>query len=259
MMTMPRVIPVLLLKDMGLVKTTKFTIPKYVGDPINAVRIFNNKEVDELIFLDITATSENKSPNFDLISRIASEAFMPFAYGGGVRSLEEATQILRMGAEKISINASACENPALVKEIADKHGIQSVIASIDVKKGRDNRYEIFTLNGTKAAGVDLVTYASKLERMGAGEILLNSIDNDGVMGGYDLELIASVSEAVSIPVIACGGAGKIEDFGEAVTAGASAVSAGSLFVFMGPHRAVLINYPDQEELFEIFHQSEISD
>ena len=247
-----RVIPCLLLKNLGLVKTVKFGSPKYVGDPINAVRIFNNKEVDELIFLDITATSEGKKPNFELLASIVNEAFMPFSYGGGIRTVEDAIKILRMGVEKVCINTCAFQNPEFIREISVKNGSQSVIVSIDVKKVAGGKYEVFVKNGTIPTGQDPVSYAIKMEKMGAGEIFLNSIDNDGVMNGYDTNLIKEVSEAINIPVISCGGAGKVNDFRLAVDAGASAVSAGSFFVFIGPHRAVLINYPDPEDLSQIF-------
>ena len=248
-----RVIPSLLLKNFGLVKTIKFTNPKYVGDPINVVKIFNDKYADELIFLDITATTENKKPNFELLSRIASETFMPFSYGGGIRCIEDATELFRIGAEKISLNAYAVENPAFISELSAKFGSQSVIVSMDVRKNRANKNEVFINNGKKGTGIDPISFAVKMEKLGAGEIFLNSIENDGMMKGYDTEIIRDVSKAVSIPVIACGGAGSILDFKEAVGAGASAVSAGSFFVFIGPHRAVLINYPDQQELGIMFN------
>ena len=247
-----RVIPCLLLKNLGLVKTIKFRNPKYVGDPINAVKIFNDKEVDELIFLDIGVTAEGNKPSFELLSRIASESFMPFSYGGGIRTIEDVTQILRMGAEKVVINNYAFENPEFITEVSTKFGSQSVIVSMDTKKDADDKYEVFVKNGTIATGIEPISYAIKMEKMGAGEIFLNSIDNDGVMKGYDTELIRNISNAVGIPVIACGGAGKNSDFGDAVKAGASAVSAGSFFVFIGPHRAVLINYPDQDDLEKVF-------
>ena len=246
-----RVIPCLLLRNLGLVKTIKFSKPKYVGDPINAVKIFNDKEVDELIFLDITATAEKRTPSFELLSRIASEAFMPFSYGGGIRTLEDAEKILRLGAEKIIINNYAYENPDFIKEASNAFGSQAVLVSIDVKKTWRNKYEVFLKNGTVRTKENPVSYAIKMEEFGAGEIFLNSIDQDGVMDGYDTELINMVSENVGIPVIASGGAGKNEHFVDAIKAGASAVSAGSLFVFFGPHRAVLINYPDQKTLSEI--------
>jgi imidazole glycerol-phosphate synthase subunit HisF len=239
----------LLLKNDGLVKTVKFGQPKYVGDPINAVKIFNDKEVDELIFLDITATIEKRKPPFDLISRIASECFMPFCYGGGITSVEEIAKLFKLGVEKVAINTQALTNPSLIERAAELFGSQSVVVSIDVKKNLFGKYRVFSHGGRRSVKIDPVSFAKQMEQTGAGEILLNSIDRDGTGTGYDLELIRSVAEAVRIPVIACGGAGKVEDFSSAVkTAGASAVGAGSLFVFQGPHRAVLITYPTMSEL-----------
>lgn len=244
-----RVIPCLLLKHDGLVKTVKFSQPKYVGDPINAVKIFNDKEVDELIFLDITATIENRKPPFDLISRIASECFMPFCYGGGITTVEEIAKLFKLGVEKVAINTQALTNPSLIERAAERFGSQSVVVSIDVKKNLFGKYRVFSHGGRKSVKVDPVSFAQQMEQTGAGEILLNSMDRDGTGAGYDLELIRSVTESVRIPVIACGGAGKLDDFSSAVkTAGASAVAAGSLFVFQGPHRAVLITYPAMSEL-----------
>lgn len=248
-----RVIPCLLLKNQGLVKTVKFKDPKYVGDPINAVRIFNEKEVDELIFLDITASYENRKPNFKLISDIASECFMPFSYGGGIRDLNDIREIFNLGVEKVVINSFAVENPSFIKKASDLYGSQSVVVSIDVKKTLLGKYEMHTAGGKKNLKLDPVTFAKQMEIMGVGEIFLNSIDRDGTMQGYDIELIKKVSESVNIPVIACGGAGKPEDFTDAVKkGGASAVAAGSMFVFHGKHRAVLINYPSIQVLESIF-------
>jgi len=247
-----RVIPCLLLKGDGLVKTIHFKNPVYVGDPINAIRIFNEKEVDELIFLDITATKEGKKPNMNLISRFVDECFMPLSVGGGIRNLNDVREILKIGVEKVSINTYAMENTYFIKEISNNFGSQSIIVSIDVKKQRDGTYEVFTNCGTKASGLNPVSWAQKMEEMGAGEIFLNSIDMDGTMKGYDIELIKSVSEAVNIPVIVCGGAGKLQDFKDAIEIGqASAVAAGSFFIFHGERRAVLINYPSKEELKNI--------
>ncbi len=243
-----RVIPCLLLKDLGLVKTIKFSNPKYVGDPINAVKIFNDKEIDELIFLDITATNEKKKPNFNLLVRIASEAFMPFSYGGGIRDLEDIKKILYLGIEKVVINSYAVENPEFIKQAAEHSGSQSIIISIDVRKNKKGEYEVFTQSGQNSTGLHPVDWAKKVENLGAGEIFLNSIDKDGTMEGYDLELINKVSNSVNIPVIAAGGAGNFDDFKKAIKSGASAVSAGSIFVFIGPHRAVLISYPSRDEL-----------
>jgi cyclase len=244
------VIPVLLLKGGGLVKSVRFHDYKYVGDPINAVKIFNEKEVDELAIIDIDATRENRPPNFSRITEIVSEAFMPIAYGGGISRIEEIKQILLNGAEKVIINNSATTNSGLITEAARQFGSQSVVVSIDVKKTLLKGNKIFTRNGRHNTGYDPVSFAKKMEEAGAGELLLNSIDRDGSFQGYDLPLIKAVSEAVSIPVIAVGGAASVDDFRLAVENGASAVSAGSMFVFQRPHRAVLISYPGQAELKE---------
>ena len=252
-----RVIPCLLLRNLGLVKTVKFKDPKYLGDPINIVRIFNDKEVDELVFLDITATVENKKPPFELVERIASECFMPLCYGGGVRSLEDMKALFNLGIEKVAVNSYAVENPAFIQAAADLFGSQSVIVSIDVKRNRQGRYEVFTHSGKKATGLDPVKFAAEMEEQGAGELLLSSIDRDGTMQGYDIEIIRRVSGAVSIPVVACGGAGRVQDLVAAVKqGGASAAAAGSMFVFQGPHRAVLITYPTYQELQEAFGKGE---
>ena len=243
-----RVIPCLLLRGEGLVKTVKFRDPTYVGDPINAVRIFNDKEVDELVFLDILATVEKRPPQIDLIKDIATECFMPFGYGGGIQDVDTAKKILKMGSEKVIFN-SAATNLELIREAADLFGSQSVVVSMDVKRGRRGKYEVFTHSGTVGTKQNPIQYAKNVEAAGAGEIFLNSIDRDGTMEGYDIELLKSVTSVVNVPVVACGGAGILRHFQEAtLKGGASAVSAGSMFVFHGPHRAVLINYPTQDEL-----------
>lgn len=248
-----RVIPALLLKGKGLVKTIKFKDSTYLGDPINAVKIYNEKEVDELVFLDITATKEKRKPSPAYITQIANECFMPFGYGGGITSLDEVKEIIKAGAEKVVLNSSAVTNPKLVRESADMIGSSSVVVSIDAKKKLFGKYEVFTESGTKASGLEPVLHAKNMEKFGAGELIINSIDKDGTMEGFDLELVKQVSEAVSIPVIACGGAGKLSDFSEAVKIGkASAVAAGSMFVFHGKKRAVLINYPTRNELENLF-------
>jgi imidazole glycerol-phosphate synthase subunit HisF len=244
----PRVIPCLLLKNEGLVKTVKFKDPKYLGDPINIVRIFNDKEVDELIFLDILATVENRRPNFELLGKITSECFMPLGYGGGIRTLEDVKQLLSMGVEKIVLNTSAVENPSLIRAAADYAGSQAVVISLDVKKTLLGKYEVYTRGGKKGTGLDPVKFAVEMEKQGAGELFLNSIDRDGTMQGYDLELVRRVADSVTVPVVACGGAGNIQHLAEAIQAGASAAAAGSMFVFQGPLRGVLISYPAQEEL-----------
>ena len=251
----PRIIPCLLLHHLGLVKTVRFKNPKYLGDPINIVKIFNDKEVDELFFVDIDATSERKSPSFELIERVAGEAFMPLGYGGGIRTLEDAKRILGLGIEKVAINSYAIENPQFIREASALVGSQSVVVSIDVKKNLFGKYEIFTHSGRKATGLDPVRFAVEIENMGAGEVLLNSIDRDGTMKGYDLKLIKEMTSALSIPVVACGGARTVQDLAAAVKqGGASAAGAGSMFVFQGPHRAVLISYPTRAALPHAFRQ-----
>jgi cyclase len=244
----PRVIPSLLLRGGGLVKTRGFKAPVYVGDPINTVRIFNDKGVDELVLLDISATPEGRGPLFDLLSAIASEAFMPLAYGGGIRIVDDARKILTLGFEKVVINTAALESPHFIRELSELTGSQSVVVSIDVRRKLLGRYEVYGSGGRKATGLDPVRHATAMQKMGAGEILLNSIDCDGKMEGYDLELIRNVATAVDIPVIACGGAGSLADLSAALQSGADAVSAGSLFVFHGRHRAVLISYPTNVKL-----------
>jgi cyclase len=246
-----RVIPCLLLKGQGLVKTVKFKYPTYVGDPINAIKIFNEKEADELILLDITATIEDRRPPFELILNIASECFMPLCYGGGIRSLEDIRKIFSIGVEKVAVNTYAVENPQFIQRAADSFGSQSIVAAMDVKKTLVGDYKVCTHSGTKTTDVDPVTHAVQMAAMGCGEIFLNSVDRDGTLSGYDIDLIRKVVEAVSIPVITSGGAGSLADFADAVNnGGASAVAAGSLFVFHGKHRAVLISYPSRRELEE---------
>ena len=248
-MLQTRVIPCLLLQGEGLVKTTRFKDPTYIGDPINAIRIFNDKEVDELIFLDITASREGRGPAFQAIRDFASECFMPVGYGGGIRSLEDARQVLSLGIEKIILNTMALRRPELVSEIAREFGSQAVVVSIDAKKRLLGGHEVVAADGTQKTGLKPAAHAQRMVELGAGEIFLNSIDRDGTQSGYDLALVRSVATAVSVPVIACGGAGSLAHFGEAVAEGhASAVSAGSMFVFHGKHRAVLISYPTRAEL-----------
>lgn len=248
-----RVIPCLLLRNQGLVKTVKFKEPRYVGDPINTVRIFNAKEVDELVFLDITATVEKRPPQFKLLAEIAGECFMPLGYGGGIRNIEDIREIFSVGMEKVIINSHAVENPAFIRQAADLFGSQSIVVSMDVKRSFFGKYELYTHGGKKPTGRDPVSFAVEMQQMGAGELFLNSIDRDGTMQGYDIDLVKKVTESVSIPVIACGGAGGIDDFAAAVDkGGASAVAAGSLFVFQGKHRAVLISFPGPEELQRTF-------
>ena len=247
-----RVIPALLLRNGGLVKTRGFRDPVYVGDPINAVKIFNDKEVDELVFLDIEASKARRDPNFELLESIAAEAFMPFGYGGGVRTLDQLKRLLSIGIEKVILNTAALENPGFVEDCARVAGSSSVVVSIDVAKGFLGRRDIRVAGGTRKVPGKPREVAVEMERRGAGEILLNSIDRDGVGKGYDLELIADVSGSVGVPVVACGGAGSLEHMRDAVDAGAAAVAAGSMFVFHGPHRAVLISYPGYDAMESLF-------
>lgn len=251
-MNKTRVIPVLLLKGEGLYKTVKFKNPRYIGDPINSVRIFNEKEVDELVFLDIDATKDKKDPNFELLKDIASEAFMPMAYGGGITTVEQARVIFNIGFEKIILNSSLYENLELVDEIVSEFGSQSVVGCIDVKRNFFKKYELFSQNGSRKQNISILNHLENLINRGVGEVLVNSIDRDGTMTGYDLSLVKIVSDSVNVPVVACGGASCINDFKQVVEkSNASAVAAGSLFVFLGPHKAVLINYPDRTELIDV--------
>lgn len=244
-----RVIPSLLLKNGGLVKTTSFNKPVYIGDPINAIKIFNSKEVDELILLDITASKERRGPAFDTIKDIVSECFMPLSYGGGIRSVEEMRAVLKAGVEKVVINHAALADPDLVRQAAAEFGSQAVIVSIDVKKSFWGRYEVYSSSGATVPERDPVKWAINVEKLGAGEIYLSSVDREGTMTGYDIALIKRVSSSVGIPVIASGGAAGVDDFLLAKNeGGASAVAAGAAFVFQGPHRAVLITYPSRDVL-----------
>jgi imidazole glycerol-phosphate synthase subunit HisF len=252
-MKIKRIIPTLLLRSRGLVKTIRFRDSTYVGDPINTVRIFNEKEVDEIFFLDIDATKQKKEPPYDLIQDIASECFMPFAYGGGISSLKQIERIIKSGAEKIIINSAAFTEKNLIYEAVQQFGSSTIAVSIDVKREFLRGNIVYIKGGTQSTGKNPVEYAIEMEEKGVGEILVNSIDRDGTMQGYDLDLVKSVSGAVKVPVIACGGAGKISDFGAAFReGGVSAVAAGSFFVFHGKRRAVLITYPSYAEITEIF-------
>lgn len=244
-----RITPCLLVHKKGLVKTTQFKDPKYVGDPINAVKIFNEKEVDELIVLDIDATVEQRGPDFELIENLAIECRMPFCYGGGVTTVEQAKKIISLGAEKVALSSAAIYNTIILKEIGDAVGIQSVVVVLDIKKKKlFGGYEIVTHNGKKSTSIKLSEFLKELSDIGIGELVINSIDNDGKMEGFDFKLFDLIREQTEMPMTILGGAGKLEDIKEAIgrykTIG---VSAGSLFVFKGKYRAVLINYPNLEE------------
>jgi len=247
-----RVIPTLLLRGESLVKTVRFGKFTYVGDPANTVRIFNELEVDELIFLDISASKEGREPNFKVLEDIANECFMPLGYGGGISSLRHAQTILEIGFEKIAINTQSFVNKELITEIADVYGSQAVIASIDVKTGFFGKPSVRSLGGKLNKKYDPVVWAKEVESLGAGEILLTCIDREGTWNGFDLEIVKSVTEAVSIPVIAHGGAGSIEHLRQVVKkANASAVALGSMVVFQKKGMGVLVNFPDREVLEEV--------
>ena len=244
-----RIIPTLLLHDESLVKTVRFNKFTYVGDPCNTVRIFNELEVDELLFLDIKASREKRSPNLKLLANIANECFMPLAYGGGIRTLDDAKAIFEIGFEKVVVNTSALETPELITKLAEHFGSQAVIVSLDVKKDLLGAYHVCTYSGTKKIKYNPVEQAKKMELLGAGEILLTSIEREGTWNGFDLELIKSVTEAVSVPVVAHGGAGTIEHIGEVVKySRASAVALGSMVVFQKKGMGVLVNFPDEQQV-----------
>lgn len=247
-MLRPRIIPCLLIHDRGLVKTTRFKDPKYVGDPINAVKIFNEKEVDELTVLDIDATVNGVEPDYKLIKILASQCRMPLCYGGGVKTVEQAKKIVQAGVEKVAISAAAVEKPDLITDIADAIGSQSVVVVLDVKKrllGR--KFDVFTHNGKRRAAHGPVELALMLEKAGAGEIVINHIDREGTQGGIDLDLMAEVKSVLSIPFTAMGGVGSREDFKNAIERmGIIGVASGSFFVFKGPYKAVLISYIPEE-------------
>lgn len=248
----PRLIPCLLIQDQELVKTTKFSNPRYLGDPINAVKIFNGKGVDELCILDITATTQNRCPNFEYLKDIASEAFMPLSYGGGITNLSEIEKLFFIGYEKIIINTAFIHNPDLIRESANVAGSQSIVVSIDVRNDLFGKRSCYISDGKTKITTDPVILAKKAEELGAGEILLNSISRDGTMQGYDIKLVKDITSAVSIPVIACGGAKDIYDFKKVLEeGGAHAAAAGSLYVYYGEQKAVLITAPDENDLMKI--------
>lgn len=246
-----RVIPVLLLKNNGLVKTTRFKEPKYVGDPINAIKIFNDKEVDELMLLDIMASKEKREPNFALIEQIAGECFMPLAYGGGITTFEQAQKLFSLGIEKVCIQSSAIENPDLITELAEHYGSQSIVVSIDIKKSWLGKYELYHASKAKSLSLNWKNYLIEVIEAGAGELVLNAVDKDGTLSGPDLELIKTATSLSKVPLVALGGVASLSDIKAAINAGASAVAAGAFFVYHGPHRAVLITYPKQDELKKI--------
>lgn len=250
-MLKPRVIPVLLLHDNGLVKTKKFSNPIYVGDPVNAVKIFNLKEVDELVFLDINASRNNTEPDYELIADIAAEAFMPFGYGGGVNNIGQIRKLLRVGVEKIIIN-TALENEDFIRESVKVFGSSTIVASIDVIKTGNNYYLYSHSHKKTNIRTDIFEYIQKIELLGVGEILINNVERDGMFCGYDISFLNKVSELVGVPVIGCGGARDLHDIKELINhTGCTAAAAGSMFVFYGKHKAVLITYPEEKELINL--------
>ena len=252
-MLRPRIIPCLLVHEKGLVKTINFKYDKYIGDPINAVRIFNEKEVDELIVIDIDATVLNQEPDYKMIADLAAECRMPLCYGGGIKTVQQAKKIISLGVEKVAISSAAIENPELIKEMSKTIGSQSIVVVLDIKKtGILNNYELFIHNGKLKSKKNLLAFIQLIEQYGAGEILVNSIDNDGVMKGYDMELIDKIRQAIGIPITVLGGAGTVEDIKKVVNKyKIIGVAAGSLFIYKGIYKAVLINYPNQVDKLSI--------
>jgi len=249
----PRIIPVLLLKDLGLVKSIKFKKYKYIGDPINAVKIFNDKKADELIFLDINASKENRCISMDFIRKVGDEANMPFGVGGGIRTLNQIREILKHGAEKVVINTFAAENPDFIKQASQEFGTSTIVVCIDVKKNLFNNYVTVYKNAKKKIKYLPWDFAKLMEEKGAGEIIIQSVERDGTYLGYDIELIKKITHSVTIPVVALGGAKDFNDFKKAYhETNACALAAGSLFVYHGPRKAVLINYPNKEEKIKLF-------
>jgi len=246
----PRIIPVILLNNRGLYKTVRFKKPTYIGDPINAIKLFNEMEVDELIVLDISISKENDLIDFEIIEQMAEESFFPLAYGGGVHTLEQGKKLYASGFEKVSINSASFKDFNLISRLAEHAGSQSVIASIDIKKSFLGKPSVYDHRNKKLIKQDLFDYVLGVESAGAGEIFINDVDNDGVMTGYNCELIHELSKSVSIPLVACGGAGAIQDMKKVIDAGAHAAAAGSLFVYYGSQNGILINYPKQEQLDE---------
>lgn len=238
-----RIIPVLLLDKGGLYKTINFKNARYIGDPINSVKIFNEKEADEVLLLDYTASIQKRGPDFAKIAEIAGEAFMPMAYGGGIRSLEDAQKVFDSGFEKVVLNSVVFSDLAIIQKIGATYGAQAVVGCVDYKKGMFGGTKTYSYSGTKKSSYSPLQWAKTLEEAGVGEIILNSIDKDGTWNGYDVEVISEVSHNVKVPVIACGGAGSTDDFKAAVKAGASAVAAGSMFVYQKKGMGVLISFP----------------
>jgi cyclase len=256
-MLRPRITPCLLVHKAGLVKTVGFKAPKYVGDPINAVKIFNEKEADELIVLDIDATANNAEPDYRMIANLAAECRMPLCYGGGIKTPEQAKRIINLGVEKVAISSAAVEDPELITKIADKIGRQSMVVVLDVKKRLFSKdYDVFIKNARTNTKRSVFDLAAEAEKLGAGELVINSIDLDGAMTGYDLALAERIRQAANIPITILGGAGKLDDIEALIrTCGVIGASAGSLFVFKGVYKAVLISYPNLAQRYELIRKA----
>jgi imidazole glycerol-phosphate synthase subunit HisF len=253
-MALPRVIPVLLLRNKGLVKTVRFKEHKYVGDPINAVKIFNEKGVDELCFLDIDASREGREPNYDYLKEIATECFMPLSYGGAIKTLDQMKRLIQSGIEKMVVNTLALEKPEVVKAAADAFGSSTIVGAMDVKKNLFGKYQVYSHVKKVSLSLDPVKHAEHLQQLGVGEIFLNNIDHDGMLNGYDFDLVSKITHAVGVPVISCGGCSSVDDIDKVINQSkAAAAAAGSFFVFHGKHKAVLITYPEYGTLSKIFN------
>lgn len=249
----PRIIPLLLLQDQGLVKSVKFKNYRYIGDPINAVKLFNDLRADELVFLDINASNEGRRISLDFVEKAGDECSMPFAVGGGIKTINDIKVILNAGAEKVVINTSAGKNPEFIREASREFGSSTIVVCIDVQKKKFRKETSYIYSGNKPTGFDPVDFAQLMEEKGAGEVLIQSIEHDGTMSGYNLELIRRISDKLTIPVVACSGAGELSHLASAYyEANASAAAAGSMFVYHGARRAVLVNYPDKEQLNSLF-------
>ena len=249
----PRIIPVLLLKNKGLVKSVKFKKHRYLGDPINAVKIFNDLKADELVFLDILASKENRTISLGFVRNVGEEANMPFAVGGGIKSIKAIREIISAGAEKVVINAKASIDPDFIRQVSETFGASTIVVCIDIKKTLLGKERTWIYNGTQSCGFSAVEFAQLMEEKGAGEIIIQSIECDGIMKGYDIQLIRKISESVSIPVVALGGAGSITHLRQAFIEGyANGLAAGSMFVYQGTRNGVLINYPDNSEIVNLF-------
>jgi cyclase len=248
-----RIIPCLLIQDGGLVKTENFKNPRYLGDPTNAVKIFNEKEVDELILIDIQASRKKNELNWEVIEDLASECFMPLAYGGGINSFEQINRLISIGVEKVIINQEALKNPVFLSKAVNHFGTSTIVCAVDIKKNIWGKYEVYDHVKGKLTGLSPSDYIIKLQNLGVGEVFINNVNREGTFEGIDLDIVKSVVDKISIPLIICGGVSSLADISLAAKSGVSGISVGSMFVFQGPHRAVLISYPSLEDLKKILN------